>query len=46
MFHHEPTFDDEAIARVLADTRRFEEITRGGAPLEVSTAYDGLVIEL
>jgi phosphoribosyl 1,2-cyclic phosphodiesterase len=46
MFHHEPTFDDEAIARVLADTRRFEEITRSGAPLEVSTAYDGLVIEL
>ena len=46
MFHHEPTFDDEAIARVLADTRRFEEITRSGAPLHVTSAYDGLVIEL
>jgi len=46
MFHHEPAFDDADIARVLADTRRFEEITRSGAPLEVLAAYDGLVIEL
>ena len=46
MFHHEPAFDDAAIARVLADTRRFEEITRSSTPLRVTAAYDGLVIEL
>lgn len=46
MFHHEPAFGDAAIDGVLADTRRFEEITRAGEPLKVSAAYDGLVIEL
>ncbi|MFN0161270.1 MAG: MBL fold metallo-hydrolase [Burkholderiales bacterium] len=46
MYHHEPAFDDTAIARVLADTRRFEEITRSGAKLFVSAAYDGMEIEL
>lgn len=46
MYHHEPAFDDAAIARVLADTRRFEEITRSGAKLFVSAAYDGMEIEL
>jgi phosphoribosyl 1,2-cyclic phosphodiesterase len=46
MFHHEPALDDAAISRVLAETRRFEEITRSGAKLEVSTAYDGLEIRL
>ncbi len=28
MFHHEPAQDDQSIARVFAETRRFEEITR------------------
>jgi phosphoribosyl 1,2-cyclic phosphodiesterase len=46
LFHHEPALGDEAISRVLAETRRFEEITRTGDPLIVTTAYDGLVIEL
>ena len=46
MYHHEPTFDDAAITRVLADTRRFEEITRTGAPLHVTAAYDGMEIAL
>ncbi len=46
MFHHEPASNDEAIARTLADTRRFEEITRTGAPLHVSAAYDGMEIDL
>jgi phosphoribosyl 1,2-cyclic phosphodiesterase len=46
MFHHEPALGDEAIARVLAETRRFEEITRTGEPLTVSTAYDGMEIDL
>ena len=46
LFHHEPSYDDAAIDRVLAETRRFEELTREGAPLVVSSAYDGLEIAL
>lgn len=46
MFHHEPAYDDARIQSVLAETRRFEEITRAGAPLAVSTAWDGLEIAL
>jgi phosphoribosyl 1,2-cyclic phosphodiesterase len=46
LFHHEPALDDAALAKMLAETRRFEEITRGAAPLRVSAAYDGLEIIL
>jgi phosphoribosyl 1,2-cyclic phosphodiesterase len=46
MFHHEPVLGDEEIARVLAETRRFEQITRTGRPLLVTTAYDGMEIDL
>ena len=46
MFHHEPANDDEAISRVLAETRRLEEITRTRDPMQVSAAYDGMEIEL
>ncbi len=46
LFHHEPANDDETISRVLADTRRLEEITRTGEPLRVTAAYDGMEIEL
>jgi len=46
LFHHEPVLDDAAIDGVLAETRRLEEITRRGAPLRVSAAYDGLEIAL
>lgn len=46
LFHHEPIHGDEAISRVLAETRRFEEISRKGQPLLVSSAYDGLEIGL
>jgi phosphoribosyl 1,2-cyclic phosphodiesterase len=42
MYHHEPAYDDRRIAQVLQETRRFEEITRAGAPLTVISAYDGL----
>ena len=44
LFHHEPMYGDEAIARLLAETRRLEEITRAGDPLLVSAAYDGMEI--
>lgn len=47
LFHHEPICDDARIAGMEAETRRFEEITRGGhQPLKVTAAYDGLVVEV
>ena len=46
MFHHEPAYSDTQIARVLRETRRFEEITRDGHPLEVLSAWDGLELTL
>ena len=46
MFHHEPTHDDARIAAVLAETRRFEEITRTDHAVHVSAAWDGLEIDL
>ena len=46
MFHHDPASDDEQLAAMLRDTRRYEEITRGDVRLEVSTAYDGMDIVL
>lgn len=46
MFHHEPIYDDNLIYQVLNETIRYEEITREGEPLKVSSAYDGLEIEV
>lgn len=46
MFHHEPAYSDAQIARVLQETRRFEEITRDGHALKVLSAWDGLEISL
>lgn len=44
LFHHEPTYTDAQIEDVLRATRRLEAITRGENPLEIITAYDGLVV--
>jgi phosphoribosyl 1,2-cyclic phosphodiesterase len=47
LFHHEPVHSDEAIDRILGETRRFAEITRGdNKPLRITAAYDGLEIAL
>jgi phosphoribosyl 1,2-cyclic phosphodiesterase len=46
LFHHEPIFDDEHLAGIWRETRRLEEITRSGAPLEILAAYDGLEIAI
>jgi phosphoribosyl 1,2-cyclic phosphodiesterase len=46
MFHHEPIYDDDKLLTVLAETRRFEEITRGDHRVEISSAYDGMEIVL
>jgi phosphoribosyl 1,2-cyclic phosphodiesterase len=45
LFHHEPIYDDARISGVLAETRRYAEIT-GEAPLEIVSAYDGMEITL
>jgi hypothetical protein len=42
LFHHEPVLDDRMIEVVLADTVRFECISRRGDKVEVISAYDGL----
>ena len=46
LFHHEPMYSDNRIHKVWRDTRRLEELTRTGAPLEVLAAYDGLEVSL
>ena len=46
LFHHEPIYSDRRIFKVWRDTRRLEELTRVGAPLEVLAAYDGLEVAL
>ena len=49
LFHHEPAQSDEAIARVLSETQRYEQLARSGSrykPLHISAAYDGMEIVL
>ncbi len=46
MYHHEPAYDDARIEAVLQETRRFEQLTRSGARLDVVSAYDGLELEI
>jgi anti-anti-sigma factor len=46
LFHHEPAYDDRLIEEVLADTVRFEEISRASHKVEVISACDGLELEL
>jgi ribonuclease BN (tRNA processing enzyme) len=46
MFHHEPAYGDATIHSVLGETRRYAEIVGEGHPLLVSTAYDGLALEV
>jgi phosphoribosyl 1,2-cyclic phosphodiesterase len=46
LFHHEPTYDDEDIQRMLQESIRYEELTRQGAPLEVICSYDGLEVRV
>ena len=46
LFHHEPINGDETLSGILAETRRYESISRSGPPMQVSTAYDGMEIDL
>ena len=42
LFHHDPVLDDRMLEVVLADTMRFEAISRLGEKVDVISAYDGL----
>lgn len=45
LFHHEPTYSDEDISRMHAETVRYEELVREDRPpLEVICTYDGLEV--
>jgi phosphoribosyl 1,2-cyclic phosphodiesterase len=44
MFHHEPIYDDRMIERILGETRRYDELSRPGERLTITSAYDGLEI--
>jgi len=46
LFHHEPIYDDSRIEAIFKETQRFEEITRADTVLRISSAYDGLVIDV
>jgi anti-anti-sigma factor len=46
LFHHDPVLDDRMLDGVLADTVRFEAISRRGAKVEVLAAYDGLELTI
>jgi len=46
MFHHDPASNDDALYFVLGETRRYAEIAGENNSLQVSTAFDGLVIDL
>lgn len=46
LFHHEPTYDDEAIQRMHEESIRYEQLTRQGPPLDVICAYDGLEVQV
>ncbi len=47
LFHHEPTYSDEDIQRMHAETVRYEELVREDRrPLEVICSYDGLEVEV
>jgi len=48
MYHHEPVNDDRTLEKILAETRRYEEISRSDQhhKLIITSAYDGLEIAL
>ena len=46
LFHSEPTWEDEALDRFLAETRDYLKIHAPSSPLRIDLAYDGLEIAL
>jgi phosphoribosyl 1,2-cyclic phosphodiesterase len=46
LFHHEPVNSDATLEKLLSETRRFEELTNDGHRVLVSSAFDGMEIEV
>jgi len=46
LFHSEPTWEDEALDRFLAETRDYLKSHAPSSPLRIDLAYDGLEIAL
>jgi len=46
MFHHEPAYDDLTLYTILQETQRYANLVGEGCHLEVSTAYDSMIIHL
>jgi len=46
LFHHEPIFDDDRLQGLHEETIRLEEMTRSTHRVRVSSAYDGLTIDV
>jgi ribonuclease BN (tRNA processing enzyme) len=46
LFHSEPTLDDDALDRFLAEAREYLRIHAPESPLVIDLAYDGLRIDL
>jgi anti-anti-sigma factor len=46
LFHHEPLLDDRMLEAKLAETIRFEWISRRGEKVEVISAFDGLELTI
>lgn len=46
LFHSEPTWNDEALDRFLAESREYLRIHEPASPLLIDLAYDGLRIDL
>jgi ribonuclease BN (tRNA processing enzyme) len=46
LFHHEPLLDDRMLEDKLAETVRFEWISRRGEKVEIISAFDGLELTI
>ena len=46
LFHQDPVLRDDALDKLLKDSRKLASLLQEGNPIEVSVARDGMVIEL
>jgi phosphoribosyl 1,2-cyclic phosphodiesterase len=46
LFHHEPTYDDRKLERLLDKTIQYKEKMAPGSPLEIILAVEGLTLDL
>jgi len=46
LYHHEPMLDDLTLEKILDETRHYASMTRTARELNVTSAYDGLEIDV